>query len=263
MLDFNRPLVSSIVDSIHRKIRMTARRSSVKPSAKPKRGHVRDKIAARIREGLMIGAFIPGQVMSLRKLAAHFGTSPMPVRDALSQLVAANALEELPNRSVRVPRLTANRLKELFEVREAVEGMAARNACRNVTPALIRELESVNRALKAAIARRDMLGSLSANQKFHFTLYRAAASEVLMPLIESLWLQSGPTMYCSFLAPEMPWDASAHVEVIEGLRDKDPAAVQRAIARDVKTAGRHLVQSGSFQLPGGRLMATAEISLDF
>jgi DNA-binding GntR family transcriptional regulator len=186
----------------------------------------------------------------------------MPVRDALGQLVAANALEEMPNRSVRVPRLTTDRVKELFEVREMIESLAARNGARNATPALIRDLQGINRDLKIAIGKRDVLGALAANQKFHFTLYEAAESTVLMPLVESLWLQSGPTMYCSFLAPDMPWDASAHSEVLEGLRKKNPAAVQRAIARDIRTTGRHLVQNGAFQLPGGKMMATAEFSLD-
>jgi DNA-binding GntR family transcriptional regulator len=238
----------------------TSPKANIVPT--PKRGHVQDEIAKRIREGLMVGAFIPGQVMSLRKLAASFGTSPMPVRDALGQLVAANALEEMPNRSVRVPRLTTDRVKELFEVREMVESLAARNGARNATPALIRDLQGINRDLRIAIGKRDVLGALAANQKFHFTLYEAAESSVLMPLVESLWLQSGPTMYCSFLAPDMPWDASAHTEVLEGLRKKNPAAVQRAVARDIRTTGRHLVQNGAFQLPGGKLLAATEISLD-
>ncbi len=240
--------------------------NSLRPKANivptQKRGHVQDEIADRLRKGLMVGAFIPGQVMSLRKLAASFGTSPMPVRDALGQLVAANALEEMPNRSVRVPRLTTDRVKDLFEVRELVESLAARNAARNATPALIRELQAINRDLKISIARRDVLAALAANQKFHFTLYQAADSSVVMPLIESLWLQSGPTMYCSFLAPDMPWDASAHTEVLEGLKKKNPTAVQRAVARDIRTAGRHLVQAGTFQLPGGMMMLPTEISLD-
>lgn len=219
-----------------------------------KRGHVQDQISARLREGLMVGAFIPGQVMSLRKLAAAFGTSPMPIRDALGQLVAANALEEMPNRSVRVPRLNSGRVKDLFDVREMVEGLAAKNACRNVTPALIRDLQSSNRDLKTAIGKRDVLAALAANRKFHFTLYEAADSDVLMPLIESLWLQSGPTMYCSFLAPDMPWDATAHTEIIEGLKQKNASAVQRAVARDIRTTGRHLLSNGAFQLPGGAML---------
>jgi DNA-binding GntR family transcriptional regulator len=240
---------------------MTTKRPNAKAKPPLKRGHVQDDIAARLRNGLMVGAFIPGQVMSLRKLAAAFGTSPMPIRDALGQLVAANALEEMPNRSVRVPRLTAERVKDLFELRELVEGLASRNACRNATPALLRNLQAINRDLKTAIKKRDVLAALEANQKFHFTLYEAADSQVVMPVIESLWLQSGPTMYCSFLAPDMPWDASAHVEVLDGLRARSPAAVQRAIARDIRTTSRHLVNDGAFQLPGGQIVMPANISL--
>ena len=52
-----------------------------------------------------------------------------------------------------------------------------------------------------------------------------------MPLIESLWLQSGPTMYFSFLAPDMPWDASAHGEVLEALRRRTRGSPARGCAR--------------------------------
>ncbi len=228
-----------------------------------KRGHVQDRVGTRLRHGLMIGAFIPGQVMSLRKLAAAFGTSPMPIRDVLGQLVAANVLEETPGRSGRVPRLSSDRLKELFEVREVIEGIAAKNACRKATPGLIRDLNAANRELKAGIAKRDVLASLAANQRFHFTLYQAAESEVLMPLIESLWLQAGPTMYFSFLAPDMPWDASEHGEVLDGLRRRNPAAVQRAIVRDIRTTGRHLLAIGVNQPSGGPMLSPmSELRID-
>ncbi|MCA0342159.1 MAG: GntR family transcriptional regulator, partial [Proteobacteria bacterium] len=71
---------------------------------KPARGHVHEHVLRYMRRGLMVGAFLPGQVMSLRKLAVGLGTSPMPVREVLSRLVAANALEETKGGSVRVPR---------------------------------------------------------------------------------------------------------------------------------------------------------------
>lgn len=205
----------------------------------------------------MAGAFIPGQVMSLRKLAAAFGTSPMPIRDVLGQLVAANVLEETPNRSVRVPRLSVAKLGEVFEVRDVIEGMAAKGACRNISPMLIAELDAINKEMVAAIARRDVQVCLSANQRFHFRLYEAAASDVLMPLIESLWLRSGPTLYFSFLMPDVPWDASEHREILAGLRDGNAGAVGRALSRDIRNTARHMLsQKGiarlaSIQLPAG------------
>src|SRR3954470_18965844 len=95
------------------------------PPAKRVRGHLQNQVFERLRRGLMVGAFVPGQVMSLRKLANGFGTSPMPIREALTRLVVVNALEETTNGSVCVPRLTSGRLAELFSVRELLEGAAA------------------------------------------------------------------------------------------------------------------------------------------
>jgi DNA-binding GntR family transcriptional regulator len=211
------------------------------PPAKRVRGHLQNQVFERLRRGLMVGAFVPGQVMSLRKLANGFGTSPMPIREALTRLVVVNALEETSNGSVCVPRLTSGRLAELFSVRELLEGAAAEAACRNCTPALIKELTEINTELLGAIAKRNVLGCLSANQRFHFTLYGASASEVLLPLIESLWLQFGPTMYLSLLSPDMPWDASAHFEILEGLRTAKPAVARRGVLNDIRTTGRSLI----------------------
>lgn len=218
---------------------------------KLRRGEVQDNVVAELRRGLMVGSFVPGQIMSLRKLAAGLGTSPMPIREALTQLVAANALEEMPNRSVRVPRLNKERLQELFDVREVVEVFAAKGAFRKATPLLRDKLAGINIDLLQAITRRDILSCLAANQAFHFTLYEAAESEVLMPLIESLWLQCGPTMYFSLLVPDMPWDASAHAEVLEALRLGDATMGQRAIARDIRSTARALLKCATFQRPSG------------
>jgi DNA-binding GntR family transcriptional regulator len=228
----------------------------------PRRGGVQDAVLAQLQKGLMVGALVPGQVISLRKLAQGLGTSSMPVRQALIQLVAANVLEELPNRSVRVPRLTPGRLSELFRVREVIEGMAAKAACRKADPQLVNALDRLNRQLIKSIERHDIPGCLATNQKFHFTLYEAAESEVLMPLIAALWLQCGPTMYFSLLGPKIPWDASAHRDILTGLRRREPGLVQRALTRDIRTTAHHLLKcanDGSFHRTFGDAAGAMEI----
>ncbi|RIK87389.1 MAG: GntR family transcriptional regulator [Hyphomicrobiales bacterium] len=212
-----------------------------KDGSKPARGHVHEHVLHYMRRGLMVGAFLPGQVMSLRKLAAGLGTSPMPVREVLSRLVAANALEETKGGSVRVPRLSPEKLRDLFSVREVLEGMATELAARKVRPELIEELGAINKELLTAIEKRDILNCLSSNQKFHFTLYEAAGSAVLMPLIESLWLQFGPTMYMSLLIPSMPWNASDHEHILAALGANNPAAARKGIVHDIRTTGKALL----------------------
>lgn len=205
------------------------------------RGAVKDKVLGELRHGLMVGAFVPGQVLSLRKLAGYFGTSAMPIREALSDLVAAHVLEALPSRTARVPRLSRARLSEVTEVRVAIEGLATKMTAARATPKLVADLEAVNSKLMDAIAAREVVKCLALNQQFHFELYEAAGSEILMPLIESLWLQCGPTMYFSLLSPEMPWDASAHVEILDALRLGNAALAQRAMARDIRTTAKNLL----------------------
>lgn len=213
--------------------------------AKPHRGELQDRIAQQLRRSLMVGQIVPGQPLSLRQLAQQLGTSPMPVREVISQLTAAGVLEALPNRSVIVARMTPARFIELTRVRTALEGMAAEMACERVTPQLIAQLEREDAQLHKAIERRDILGCLSYNQAFHFTLYAASQSEILPGLIEALWLRAGPFMYYSLTDPTMPWDASAHAEILGSLRDAKPAATRRAVERDIAATARSLLKKSS------------------
>lgn len=216
-------------------------------TAKIERGHVHGHVLHHMRRGLMVGTFLPGQVMSLRKLAAGFGTSPMPVREVLSRLVAANALEETKGGSVRVPRLSPEKLSDLFAVREMLEGMAAELAAKKASPSLISNLAAINTQLLTAIEKRDILNCLSFNQKFHFTIYEAAESDVLMPLIESLWLQFGPTMYMSLLIPSMPWNASDHEDILAALKDGNASAAKKGVVHDIRTTCKALVSVAGSQ----------------
>ena len=212
-----------------------------KQGEKPARGHVHEHVLHYMRRGLMVGSFVPGQVMSLRKLAAGLGTSPMPVREVLSRLVAASALEETAGGSVRVPKLRPEKLSDLFAVREMIEGMAAEVAAKKAGPDLVAEMTEINEQLLIAIEKRDILNCLSFNQKFHFALYEASRSEILVPLIESLWLQFGPTMYMSLLIPSMPWNASDHKDILAGLKDGKAAIVKKHIVHDIRTTGKALL----------------------
>jgi DNA-binding GntR family transcriptional regulator len=79
---------------------------------------------------LMIGRYKPGQALSLRPLAARLGTSTMPIREAVSRLIAERALVLLPNRNIIVPRMTRARFIELCRVRQLLEGNVAEIACK-------------------------------------------------------------------------------------------------------------------------------------
>ena len=206
------------------------------------RGELQLQVARLLRIALMTGQFVPGQTLSLRQLAHKLGTSPMPVRGVLGQMIASGVLETQPNGSVAVARMTKARFTELTRVRKALEGMAAEMACRNATPKLVAALEKINTRLHRAIASRNILACLRLNQAFHFTLYSASASEILPSLIESLWLRAGPFMYFSLTAPATPWDATGHQTVIDCLRKGNARGTRVAIERDIAGSATYLLK---------------------
>lgn len=235
----------------------TSPMNSRRRDARRPRGAMQDRVLAELCHGLMVGALVPGQTITLRRLAQLLGTSPMPVREAINQLTAANVLEILPNRSVAVPRMSADRFRELTRARQALEGLAAEMACAKSTPALARQLAAINTKLHGAIKERAILSCLDMNQQFHFTLYTAARSEILLPLIESLWLQAGPIMYLSLTSSDMPWDASCHDQVLAALKANNPEAAGRAIKRDIGGTAKSLLRSSIFRGNNGRLAGLA------
>ena len=224
--------------------------SLTQPESKVARASTREQTRARIRHGLMAGMFTPGQVLSLRKMAQALGTSLMPVRETLSQLVAAGVLEGQQNGSARVPKLSKERLQDLYEVRNLLESRAARLAAERATSGLMQELGQINKELLSAVKKRKLSDCLLKNQEFHFTLYRASESEVLMPIIENVWLQSGPMLYFTLLEPGVHWDASAHSAVLDSLAERDPNAVARAISRDIRSTLKLFLSSDRWDYPG-------------
>jgi len=153
---------------------------------------VQERVYGVLRDRLMRGGFEPGQKLKIAELASALGTSAMPVREALNRLAAERAIESLPNRSVRVPSLSKDALHDLMETRFAVEGLAVARAAANMTPgtsALLRELIA---AQSEKDSEHISEASAEQNRAFHFTIYKQSGSTVLLPIIESLWLQFGP-----------------------------------------------------------------------
>lgn len=201
----------------------------------------------RLSQALMAGRFDPGQTLTIASLSELFGTSHMPVREALRRLAAENALEVATTGSAHVPRVTRERLDDLSNARMVIEGAAAEMAARQAGPDLAPRLKRFAEQHIEAVRRKDVPEILAQNQEFHFCLYRASGSEVLMQLIETLWLQFGPylRMITKYIEPRLgEGDASAyvehHLEVIKALDKKDAVMVRKHTVQDIRETQRLL-----------------------
>ncbi len=221
---------------------MTTRQTPDEPATGPfpvqrlQRATLNDEVYHELRRAIMSGAIEPGSTMTIRGLAASFGISLMPVRQALNRLVAEHVLMLLPNRSVALPRIDAGRFREITRIRVALEGLAAEEAVAQVDAAAIARMEAANAAIEAGAAPGE---ALALNREFHFTLYAASAMPTLVAMIETTWLQVGPLLHVPIrkvMDGATPRSLPEHRRVIAGLRAGDAALVRDAIRADLEDA---------------------------
>ena len=192
---------------------------------------------------------MPSAKVTLRGLSAQMGTSVMPVREAINRLIAERALEVVGDRQVIVPVMTAEKFSEIVHWRVQLETAAARAACRNATTKLIADLETVNAQMLVAVTHDRHETLLRLNHEFHFRIYDAARSTILLPMIESLWLQVGPFTYFSIPSPNTLWNAKHHKDILKALRSGDEDLAAAAIGEDILSTAKFLMTSGHFARP--------------
>lgn len=209
------------------------------------------KVYQDLREMIISGQLQPGERLTLAGMAAALGTSAMPVREAINKLAADEALEILPNKSVRVPVMTRARFQELVVIRLVVEGLAVETAAKWITAEQLTRLAGLEQAFSTeiALAEPDVNQLIHINKQLHFTAYAAAQMPALSSLIEGLWLRIGPVLNLDLRNSRSrrrsdPPAVKAHRALLEALRAGDGAAAKAALAMDINNAAE-VILSGT------------------
>ncbi|HJR20616.1 MAG TPA: GntR family transcriptional regulator [Dongiaceae bacterium] len=214
----------------------TGRRRPLSPIS---RETLHDRVYAELRRSLIHGAFATGEMLRIQELAEKLQTSTMPVREALARLVSEQALEALPNRSVRVPVINRERLEDLARARTLIEGQIVALALPNLSAADFARLRQLAGDCEAAFRSDDSDRARITsefNHAFHYYIYRAARSPVLIPIIESLWLQSGPYVQAAAILHQEQRDlpgAHHHWALIDAMERDDEKGAIRALTDDI------------------------------
>ena len=202
-----------------------------------------------LKQALIEAQFEPGRLISIRALAASFGTSTMPVREAVTRLITERALEALPNRGLRVPILSQAEALDILRVRAVLEGAAAGLAAKAITATEIRELERHELELELAVKKRRFSQAVQFNLKFHLGVCRASRSETLVLLIEALYLRAAPRVHRNIrlipgdAADQTEYIRAAHAAILDALRRADPKDAQKAMEADINGAVKLEIQS--------------------
>ncbi|RTL25021.1 MAG: GntR family transcriptional regulator [Rhodocyclaceae bacterium] len=133
-----------------------------------------EQLGEEIEERIVTGVYPPGMRLDEQELAAAFGVSRTPIREALIQLASIGLVEIRPRRGATVPEMSADRLCEMFEVMAELESMCGRLAARRILPAELARLRDAHQACEEArdAGKPDLYYQL--NEVFHRRIYEAS-----------------------------------------------------------------------------------------
>jgi len=203
------------------------------PSGQP----LRDTVRERIRRGIADGRWTPGARLVERDLADEFDVSRVPVREALQMLEREGFVELLPRRGAVVRSLTPDVVSDLFDIRQALEVLAARRAAERIDAAGLERLAAVLEEGRRALAADDTAWSGSANTAFHETVLDLAGNESLRDLLEPL---SGRLTWLFRQTRDYPRVQSEHEQLFAALIARD-AELAGAVALAHVRASRHML----------------------
>ncbi|GAA0578511.1 GntR family transcriptional regulator [Caenispirillum bisanense] len=195
-------------------------------------------IEAALRDAILSGAVAGGTPLRQEDLAAAFGVSRMPVREALRQLEARALVEFHPHRGAVVAEISATDAADISAIRAALEPAALRASVPQLTAA---DLDLAADLLAEMEAETDpgRMGEL--NRRFHMTLYARCGLPRLLALVEQ-HLAAGDR-YLRFQFDALAYRAPSqreHVALLDACRAGDTEAACRVLADHVEQGRRHL-----------------------
>lgn len=201
-----------------------------------------DAIADKVETAIIQGTLPLGSRISEAGLAAQFGVSRGPLREALRRLEGRKLVERTPNHGARVVTFKRSDIMELLHVREALEGMACRLAAIHASSEDLAILEAIL-ARQAECAREEVTDPFDNHDNdFHFQIAKASRNAKLAVLLcNDLYAQLRVCRYRSGLSrARQEAGYEEHMKILEALRNRDPDQAEQAMRRHIACARENL-----------------------
>ena len=196
------------------------------------------QLREQIEERIVTGVYQPGTRLDEQDLAASFGVSRTPVREALIQLAAGGLIDLRPRRGAIIPETSAERLYEMFEVMAELEAMCGRLAARRIRPDELERLQAAHRACAAAHDAGDPDRYYLLNEAFHEHVYTASHNGVLGEQAAALHLRLRPYRRLQLrVRDRMGASFQEHMEIIEAIAAGDGERAAAALRAHIVIQG--------------------------
>ena len=193
-----------------------------------------DYVADHVRADILRGRFSLGSRLDQQVLAEEMGVSTIPVREALQRLAAEGLVRLNPRRGAFVSSVSDEEMTEIIRIRRPLEEQATRLAAPHLDRQRFAELKSLNQKMQGLADDPGEAAWSDLNRQWHFALYEASSSPILVQLINILWDRY--TLYRLVNASGRErriGSVEEHAEVLRQLEAGNAAGAARAIKNHI------------------------------
>ncbi len=204
---------------------------------------LRELVFEALREAIVKGVLKPGERMMEIQLAEEMGVSRTPVREAIRKLELEGLVAMVPRKGAYVASLSMKDIVEVFEIRGALEGLAAELAAERITEDELEELERFLVRIMESIESSDLTLMVEVDTDFHAQLYRASRNERLSQIINNLREQIQRFRKTSLSLPgRMRAALEEHKKIVEALSTRDSSLARRLAEEHIENAEHSLME---------------------
>ncbi|WP_408641040.1 GntR family transcriptional regulator [Streptacidiphilus rugosus] len=200
------------------------------PSVQERRS-LREQVTHALRAALVAGELRPGIVYSAPVLAAEFGVSATPVREAMLDLAKEGLVEVVRNKGFRIVGLTDQDLDDFTEIRELIEIPATVRVAETATAQQLEPLRAHARAIVKAARKGDLIAYVEADRQFHLGLLALHGNRHLVDTVREL--RSRSRLYglqTLVAAGRLVESAEEHEQLLDVMISGDLDAVESLIS---------------------------------
>jgi DNA-binding GntR family transcriptional regulator len=199
------------------------------------------RVYEHLRSEILDGRLEPGTELGEVALSAQLGVSRGPLREAIGRLAAEGLVMVRPRRGAIVRELSEEEFLELYQVREAIEGMAVKLAVPRLTPDDVEALWEINGRMAEHAQRSEIVPFFQANLEFHGRLIEACANQKLRELYQQLLDQlQRYRMRSLTLRGNLQRSVAEHAAIIRAAKRGDAERAAQLMADHIRVPQRRL-----------------------
>ena len=191
---------------------------------------LRDVVFQALRQAIITGEFAPGERLMEIKLADKLGVSRTPVREAIRMLELEGLVVMIPRKGAEVARISEKSLRDVLEVRRALEPMAARRMTELGDTAAVEQLSALHQQFLAAVEQEDTARIASLDEAFHSAIVAASGNRLLIAINQQVNQEIKTFRSKTFQVPQNVKNAVVpHSSILRAIRAGDSAGAEAAM----------------------------------